>query len=182
MEVKELALGHVLSSVPDTYADSESHSVGFFLLTKVNDRISHCPPQNFARFSLHPQCAAGDISHGTSAMPIGGLVSDRTGALGKTYQAALTLRNSHPMAPLFDTYDVQYAGSKDGAEVYKGKVDPKWSVGRWVSDTIASAIVKLTHFTPVSCLEVRSFCVHELDELLILSDAYPHRLHLWFDH
>jgi len=34
------------------------------------------------------------------------------------------------MAPIFDAYDVHYAGSKDGAEVYTGVVDPKWSVGR----------------------------------------------------
>ena len=30
------------------------------------------------------------------------------------------------------------------------------------------AIVKLTHFTPVSCLEVRNFWVYESDGLLIL--------------
>ena len=34
------------------------------------------------------------------------------------------------MAPLFDAYDVQYAGSKNSVEVYKGEVDPKWSFGR----------------------------------------------------
>lgn len=87
------------------------------------------------------------------------------------------------MAPLFDTYDVHYAGSKDGAEVYKGNVDPKWSIGWWVSHTVMYAILKLTLFTPVSCLEVRNFCVYGLDGLLIPSDASRSiRLHLWFNH
>jgi len=69
---------------------------------------------------------------------------------------------STPMAPLFNTYDVQYAGSKGGSGVYKGKVDPKWSIGRWVLDNTVSAIVKLTYLVLVSCMEVRIFCVCEL--------------------
>ena len=39
------------------------------------------------------------------------------------------LRDFCFMAPLFDAFDIHYAGSKDGSEVYKGKVDPKWSIG-----------------------------------------------------
>ena len=43
---------------------------------------------------------------------------------------SLTLDDCYRMTSVFDAYDVRYAGSKDGAEVYEGKVDPKWSIGR----------------------------------------------------
>ena len=67
------------------------------------------------------------------------------------------------MAPLFDAYDVYHSGSIDGAEVYEGKVDPKWSIGRLFSSMPTIPMFALHSSIP---LEVRNFRANKIGGML----------------